>query len=217
MWKGDWKIDVSLQTSDVRQKKYLTTEDRRLMTLFMNRLKQKYQEEIQKTLRDELKITNSLALPKVKKVVINMGIGEAKDNAGILDKALIVVTQLAGQKPVVTKAKKSISSFKLSQGQPIGIMVTLRGEKMYAFLDKLFSIVLPKVRDFRGVSELAFDGQGNYNLGLREQMIFPEVDYKNIDKPRGFQITINTTAKNREEGKRLLELLGMPFRKVGNA
>jgi len=142
-----------------------------------------------------------------------MGIGEAKDNTGVLDKALIVITQLAGQKPVITKAKKSISSFKLTQGAPIGIMVTLRGEKMYAFLDKLFNIVLPKVRDFRGVSELAFDQGGNYNLGLREQMIFPEVDYKNIDKPRGFQITINTTAKNKEEGKRLLELLGMPFRK----
>ncbi len=213
MWKGDWKIDSSLQMSDIRQNNFLMTEDLSLTTFYMNRLKQKYQEEVLKTLQSEFKVTNLLAVPKIRKVVINMGIGEAKDNTGVLDKALIVITQLAGQKPVITKAKKSISSFKLTQGAPIGIMVTLRGEKMYAFLDKLFNIVLPKVRDFRGVSELAFDQGGNYNLGLREQMIFPEVDYKNIDKPRGFQITINTTAKNKEEGKRLLELLGMPFRK----
>jgi large subunit ribosomal protein L5 len=156
----------------------------------MNRLKQRYQEEIAKTLKDELQVKNAMALPKVTKIVINMGIGEAKDNEGILEKAKINIEALAGQKPVVTRAK------------------------MYAFLDKLISIVLPKVRDFRGVPLASFDKSGNYNLGLREQIIFPEVDYKNIDKPRGMQITITTTAKNKEEGKRLLELLGMPFQKV---
>jgi large subunit ribosomal protein L5 len=180
----------------------------------MNRLKQRYQEEIAKTLKDELQVKNAMALPKVTKIVINMGIGEAKDNEGILEKAKINIEALAGQKPVVTRAKKSISSFKLVAGNPIGLMVTLRGDKMYAFLDKLISIVLPKVRDFRGVPLASFDKSGNYNLGLREQIIFPEVDYKNIDKPRGMQITITTTAKNKEEGKRLLELLGMPFQKV---
>jgi large subunit ribosomal protein L5 len=182
----------------------------------MNRLKQQYQDDIRKTLKDEFGYKNDLSVPKVEKIVINMGIGEAKDSDSILEKAKNNVTALAGQKPVVTKAKKSISAFKLVQGQAIGLMVTLRGEKMYAFLDKLINIVLPKVRDFRGVSDVAFDGQGNYNLGLREQIIFPEVDYKNIDKPRGMQITINTSAHNREQGKRLLELMGMPFRKTGD-
>ncbi len=182
----------------------------------MNRLKQKYNEEIKNKLKEEFKLKNDLAVPRVKKVVINMGIGEAKDNQGILDKAALVITQIAGQKPVITKAKKSISTFKLTLGAQIGLMVTLRGDKMYAFLDKLINIVLPKVRDFRGVSDLSFDKQGNYNLGVREQTLFAEVDYKNVDKMRGLQITINTTAKNIEQGKKLLELLGMPFRKVSN-
>lgn len=142
-----------------------------------------------------------------------MGVGEAKDSETVLEKTLITVTAIAGQKPVVTKAKKSISSFKLVQGAPIGIMVTLRGEKMYAFFDKLVSIVLPKVRDFRGISDKSFDSQGNFNLGLREQTIFPEVDYKNVDKIRGLQVTIATTAANKEQGRKLLELMGMPFTK----
>lgn len=179
-----------------------------------NRLKTKYLEEIKPKLKEELKVKNDLALPRLKKVVINMGIGEAKDNQGVLDKATINLTAISGQKPMVTKAKKSIAAFKLVAGAPIGLMVTLRGEKMYVFLDKLISVVLPKVRDFRGISDQSFDSQGNFNLGLREQMIFPEVDYKNIDKTRGMQITVATTAKTKEEGKMLLELMGVPFKKV---
>lgn len=178
----------------------------------MNQLKTKYLEEVKVKLKEEFNIKNFLAVPRITKIVINMGISEAKDNEGILEKVRGNITSLAGQKPVVTKARKSIASFKLTQGAPIGLMVTLRGDKMYAFLDKLVNIVLPKVRDFRGVSDKSFDRQGNFNLGLRELLIFPEVDYKNVDKPRGLQITINTSATNFDQGKRLLELLGMPFR-----
>lgn len=182
---------------------------------YMNRLKQKYLEEIKKKLEEEFGVKNPMAVPAIKKVVVNMGIADAKDNEGVLDKSKENLTVLAGQRAVVTKAKKSIAAFKLTQGSPIGLKVTLRGEKMFAFLDKLINIVLPKVRDFRGVPNEGFDGQGNYNLGIREQMLFPEVDYKNIDRARGLQITINTSAKSKEEGKRLLELLGMPFAKGG--
>jgi large subunit ribosomal protein L5 len=184
----------------------------------MNRLKEKYLKEIKKVLKEELSLTSDLSVPKVDKIVVNIGSSEAKDNEEILSRLQNNLTIMTGQKPVVTRAKKSISAFKLTKGAPIGLMVTLRGEKMYAFLDKLISTVLPKVRDFRGVSSTAFDGRGNFNLGLREQMIFPEVDmaaasggFKNNDKIRGLQITVVTTAKNSEEGKRLLELLGMPF------
>jgi len=177
----------------------------------MNNLKKKYLEEVSEKLKEEFAVKNHMAIPRVRKVVINIGLADAKDNAGILEKMSGNLGALAGQKPVVTKAKQSIAAFKLTAGQSIGLMVTLRGEKMYSFLEKLFNIVLPKVRDFRGVSDKSFDKSGNYNLGLREQIIFPEIDYKNIDKPRGLQITINTTAKNEEEGKRLLELMGMPF------
>ncbi|MBI2022521.1 50S ribosomal protein L5 [Candidatus Daviesbacteria bacterium] len=179
----------------------------------MNRVKQKYLDEIKKQLMSDFNITNPYAVPKLKKIVINMGIGEAKDNSGVLDKTSQALAALTGQKPVVTKAKKSIASFKLTEGAPIGLMVTLRGEKMYAFFDKLTSIVLPKVRDFRGVSTESFDGRGNYNLGVREHTIFPEVDYKLVDKVRGMQVTINTTAENKDQAKKLLELLGMPFKK----
>lgn len=182
----------------------------------MNSLQQQYNQVIKNTLKDELKSANVMAIPKVTKVVINIGAGEAKDNPAVLEANKTNLAAIAGQKPVITRAKKSISSFKLQQGQPIGVMVTLRGERMYAFLEKLTNAVLPKVRDFRGVSDKAFDGQGNYNLGLREQVIFPEVDFRSADKTRGLQITIATTAKNREEGKRLLELLGMPFAKGAN-
>src|SRR3989339_720879 len=160
-----------------------------------------------------------MATPKVTKIVINIGLGEAKDNSGILDKVKVYFSQLAGQSPVVTLAKKSIASFKVSQGQAIGMMVTLRGDKMYAFLDKLVSIVLPKVRDFKGISANSFDSFGNLNIGLKEQTIFPEVDYKSVDKTRGLAVTIATTAKNRgghtakEEGRKLLEYLGMPFKR----
>lgn len=179
----------------------------------MNRLKQKYLEEVKDKLKEEFEFKNTYAVPHIKKVVINMGIGEAKDNEGVLEKAKTNIVSIAGQTPVVTKAKKSIAAFKLTKGQSIGLMVTLRGEKMYAFLDKFMSVVLPKVRDFRGVSDKSFDGAGNFNLGLREQTIFPEIDYRNIDKVRGLQVTITTSAANKEQGRRLLELLGMPFTK----
>lgn len=178
----------------------------------MQRLKEKYFKEIREQLQQELGLKNKLAVPSVTKIVISIGLGEAKDNSGVLDKVKVYLAQLAGQDPVVTKAKKSIAAFKVAQGQPIGMMVTLRGDKMYAFLDKLVSIALPKVRDFRGISDSSFDQNGNLNIGLKEQTIFPEVDYKSVDKTRGLAVTITTTAKNKEEGKKLLEYLGMPFR-----
>ena len=178
----------------------------------MNRLKEKYLKEIRQKLMDEFKLKNALSVPSVKKIVISMGLGEAKDNKDVLEKAKVYLTALAGQASVVTYAKKSIASFKVTAGQPIGMMVTLRGTRMYAFLDKLINIVLPKVRDFKGISESSFDMMGNLNIGLREQTIFPEVDYKTVDKSRGMAVTITTTAKTKEEGKKLLELLGMPFR-----
>ncbi len=177
-----------------------------------NRLREKYINEVQQKLQEDLKLKNKLAVPRLRKIVISIGLGEAKDNAGVLDKVKVYLTALAGQKPVVTLAKKSIASFKVSKGQPIGMMVTMRGDKMYAFLDKLVSIVLPKVRDFKGISEGAFDSHGNLNIGLKEQIIFPEVDYKSVDKVRGLAVTITTTARTKEEGKKLLEGLGMPFR-----
>lgn len=180
----------------------------------MNRLKQKYNEEVKGKLSEELGVKNPHALPRLIKVVVNMAVSEGKENASVIDKAAANLTAITGQKAMVTKAKKSIAAFKLTEGAPIGVMATLRGEKMFAFLDKLIGVVLPKVRDFRGVSDKSFDGQGNYNLGLREQILFPEVDYKTIDRIRGLQITINTSAKNREQGKKFLELLGMPFAKL---
>ncbi len=180
----------------------------------MNRLKTKYNEEVAGKLKEELGVKNPHALPRLIKVVINMAVSDGKDSGSAIEKAAANITVISGQKAMITKAKKSISAFKLTEGAPIGVMATLRGEKMYAFLDKLINIVLPKVRDFRGVSDKSFDGQGNFNLGLREQILFPEVDYKTIDRIRGLQITINTSAKNRGEGKKLLELLGMPFAKA---
>lgn len=179
----------------------------------MNTLKDQYKNEIKKKLGEEFNIKNEMMIPKLKKIVINMGIAEAKDNFGLIEKAQANTALLAGQKPIITKAKKSIANFKLTKGVPIGLMVTLRGDRMYAFFNKLVGVVLPKVRDFRGVSDESFDGHGNFNLGLKEQTIFPEIDYQNIDKVRGLQVTINTTAKNKEQSKRLLELLGMPFKK----
>lgn len=178
----------------------------------MNRLKEKYLNEVRERLREELGLKNMLAVPSLCKIVISMGLGEAKDNSGVLEKAKVYLSQLAAQIPVTTYAKKSIASFKVSKGQPIGMMVTLRGDKMYAFLDKLINIVLPKVRDFKGISQNSFDQSGNLNIGLREQTIFPEVDYKTVDKTRGLAVTISTTAKNIDEGKKLLEYLGVPFR-----
>jgi len=178
------------------------------------RLKERYQKEVAPAIAKEFGIKNPMAIPRVQKVVLNMGMGEAIANAKILDTAVDELRLITGQKPVVTKAKKSIASFKLRQGMPIGVMVTLRGDRMYEFLDRLVSIALPRVRDFRGVSPKAFDGRGNYSLGLREQIIFPEVDYDRVDRIRGMQVSIVTTAKTDEEGKKLLELLGMPFAKA---
>lgn len=178
----------------------------------MNRLKEKYMNEIRQKLQEDLGLKNKMAVPSIEKIVISIGLGEAKDNAGILDKAKIYLAALAGQSPVVTLAKKSISTFKVVKGQSIGMMVTLRGDRMYSFLDKFVSVVLPKVRDFKGLSANSFDNTGNLNIGLKEQTIFPEVDYKTVDKTRGLAVTITTTAKNKEQGRKLLEYLGVPFR-----
>ena len=180
----------------------------------VNRLKEKYQKEIVPKLVEEFGLKNKLSAPKVTKVVISVGAGDAKDDKSLLNNVVTYLGALTGQKPVITVAKKSIATFKVTAGAPVGTMVTLRGGRMYVFLDKLFSAVLPKVRDFRGIADSSFDGQGNFNLGLREQLIFPEVDYKNVEKTRGMAITIVTSAGERVKGKRLLELLGMPFKKV---
>ena len=176
------------------------------------RLKERYQKEVAPAIAKEFSITNPMAIPRVEKIVINMGIGEAIGNAKILDTAADELRAIVGQKPVITKAKKSIASFKLRQGMPIGTMVTLRGERMYEFLDRLVSIALPRVRDFRGVSPKAFDGRGNYTIGVREQLIFPEIDFNKVDKLRGMNISIVTTARNDEQARALLKGLGMPFR-----
>lgn len=178
----------------------------------MARLKDRFREEIAPAIAKEFNIDNPMAIPKIEKVVINMGMGEAIANTKILDVAVEEVRAIAGQKPVITKAKKSIASFKLRQGMNIGTMVTLRGERMYEFLDRLITVALPRVRDFRGVSAKAFDGRGNYTLGIREQLIFPEIDFNKVDKTRGMNITIVTTAKNDEQSRALLKAMGMPFR-----
>ena len=176
------------------------------------RLKERYQKEVAPAIAKEFGIENPMAIPRVQKVVLNMGMGEAIANAKILDTAVDELRSITGQKPVVTKAKKSIASFKLRQGMPIGVMVTLRGDRMYEFLDRLVSIALPRVRDFRGVSPKAFDGRGNYTIGIREQLIFPEIDFNKVDKLRGMNISIITTARNDEQARALLKGLGMPFR-----
>ena len=176
------------------------------------RLKERYQKEIAPALAKEFDIKNKMAIPKVEKVIINMGLGEAIGNSKLLDVAVEELKTITGQKPVVTKAKKSIANFKLRQGMAIGTMVTLRGDRMYEFLDRLIAIALPRVRDFRGVSAKSFDGRGNYTLGIREQLIFPEIDFNKVDKTRGMNISIVTTAKNDEQARALLKALGMPFR-----
>ncbi len=176
------------------------------------RLKERYTKEIAPALSKEFGITNPMATPRLQKIVINMGMGEAIANAKILDTAADELTAITGQKPVITKAKKSIATFKLREGMPIGTMVTLRGDRMYEFLDRLVSVALPRVRDFRGISPKAFDGRGNYTLGIREQLIFPEIDFNKVDKTRGMNISIVTTAKNDEQARSLLRALGMPFR-----
>lgn len=176
------------------------------------RLKERYQKDVAPAIAKEFAIKNPMAIPRLEKIVLNMGMGEAVANAKILDTAVVELTSIAGQKPVITKAKKSIASFKLRQGMPIGVMVTLRGERMYEFFDRLVSVALPRVRDFRGVSPKAFDGRGNYTIGIREQLIFPEIDFNKVDKLRGMNISIVTTARNDEEARALLKALGMPFR-----
>jgi large subunit ribosomal protein L5 len=178
-------------------------------------LKARYQEEVVPALMKSLKASNVMEVPRVKKVVVNIGVGEALDNAKVLDAAVGDLTLITGQKPVVTKARKSIANFKLREGRSIGVKVTLRGERMWSFLDRLMNIALPRVRDFRGISPDAFDGRGNYTLGLREQLVFPEIEYDKIDKLRGLEITIVTSARSDDEGRQLLQMLGMPFKKEG--
>ena len=176
------------------------------------RLKEKYSKEIKSQLQKELGIENLMAVPKLEKIVINMGLGEATQNVKMMDPLVGDVGSIAGQKPVITKAKKSIAAFKLREGMPIGAMVTLRGDAMYEFLDRLISVALPRVRDFRGVSSKSFDGRGNYTLGLRDQLIFPEIDYAKVDKTKGMNVTIVTSAKDDNGARTLLKYFGMPFR-----
>jgi len=179
----------------------------------MNRMLERYQKEIAPTLFKSLDLKNVMQVPRVEKVVINIGLGESMDDAKAIEAATSDLVQISGQKPVMTKARKSIAAFKLREGRIIGTKVTLRGERMWAFLDRLMNIALPRVRDFRGVSANAFDGRGNYTLGLRDQLIFPEIDYDKIDKLRGMEVTIVTTAKTDDQARALLQLLGMPFKK----
>ena len=178
------------------------------------RLKETYKSEVTKKLREEFGLDNPMAIPKIEKIVLNMGLGEAVSNAKIMDTAVEEMAIIAGQKPVITKAKKSIAAFKLREGVPIGAMVTLRGDKMYEFLDRLINIALPRVRDFRGVATRSFDGRCNYTIGIKDHLIFPEIDYSKVDKSKGMNITIVTTAKTDEQARFLLKELGMPFVKA---
>lgn len=177
----------------------------------MDRLKEKYLNEVVPALTEKFGYKNIMEIPKIEKVVINMGVGEAVGNPKVLDAAVADMTLISGQKPILTRAKKSLAAWKLRQGMPIGAKVTLRGVRMYQFMDKFINVALPRVRDFRGVSAKAFDGRGNYSMGLKEQLIFPEIDYDKIDKIRGMNIIIVTTAKTDEEARELLKLMGMPF------
>ncbi len=178
----------------------------------MSRLKERYAKEVAPALAKEFGYSNVMAIPRIAKIVVNMGLGEATQNAKIIDTGADEVARITGQKPVATRAKKSIAQFKVRQGMPIGSMVTLRGERMWDFLDRLIAVALPRVRDFRGVSAKGFDGRGNYTLGLKDQLLFPEIDYMKVDKARGMNISVVTTAKSDEESRKLLQLLGMPFR-----
>ena len=178
----------------------------------MNRLKEKYQKEVVPGLTKEFGYTNVMAIPKITKVVVNMGLGEATGNAKIADTGADEISRVTGQKAVITRSKKSIAQFKVRKGMPIGTMVTLRGERMWEFLDRLIAVALPRVRDFRGVPPKGFDGRGNYTLGLRDQLLFPEIDYMKVDKARGMNVSVVTTAKTDEEARKLLQFIGMPFR-----
>ena len=177
----------------------------------MSTMKTLYTNEVAPALFKKFGYKSTMQIPKLDKIVINIGLGEAKENAKVIDAAMSDLTKITGQKPVVTKAKKSIANFKLRQGMPIGVKVTLRGEKMYEFIDRLFNVALPRVRDFRGINPNAFDGRGNYSLGIKEQLIFPEIEYDKIDKIRGMDVIFVTTAKTDEEGRELLTLMGAPF------
>ena len=178
----------------------------------MSRLKEKYVKEVVPALKKEFGYTNVMAIPKIQKVVVNMGLGEATSNAKVIEVATDELGRITGQKAVVRRAKKSIAQFKVREGMPVGASVTLRGERMYDFLDRLMSIALPRVRDFKGVSPRGFDGRGNYTLGLRDQLLFPEIDYMKVDKARGMNVSVVTTARTDEECRKLLQLMGMPLR-----
>ena len=178
----------------------------------MSRLRDRYEQDVAPALQKEFGYSNVMAIPKIRKIVVNMGLGEATQNAKIVDTGADEVARITGQKPVTTRAKKSIAQFKVRKGMPIGSMVTLRGDRMWNFLDRLISVALPRVRDFRGVSPKGFDGRGNYTLGLKDQLLFPEIDYMKVDKARGMNISVVTTAQSDEESRKLLQLLGMPFR-----
>ena len=194
--------DLILQTSDLARRAVMAP-----------RLKERYQQEIAPALQQEFGYANRMQVPRLEKVTVNIGLGEAVQNAKALDSAMADLTAITGQKPVVTRAKKSIANFKIRQGMPIGLMVTLRGDRMYEFLDRFLNVALPRIRDFQGAPANAFDGRGNYSLGVREQLIFPEIDYDRIDRIRGLQVTIVTTARSDEEARRLLQLLGVPFQR----
>ena len=178
----------------------------------MNRLKDRYQKDVMPALKKEFGYRNVMAIPRLEKVVVNMGLGEATSNAKIADTGADELGRITGQKAMIRRATKSIAQFKLRQGMPVGAMVTLRGERMYEFLDRLISIALPRVRDFRGVSPKGFDGRGNFTLGLRDQLLFPEIDYMKVDKARGMNVSVVTSAKTDQEARKLLQLIGMPFR-----
>ncbi len=179
----------------------------------MNRMQEKYQQEVAPALLEQFNYPNVMMVPRIQKVVVNIGLGEALDNAKAIDAAVGDLEKITGQKPILRRARKSIAAFKLREGRVIGVKVTLRGARMWDFLDRLINIALPRVRDFRGISPNSFDGRGNYTLGLRDQLVFPEIEYDKVDKLRGMEISIVTTAKNDEEGRALLKLLGMPFKK----
>ena len=178
----------------------------------MNRLRERYTQSVVPALAKEFSYTNGMVVPKIEKIVVNMGLGEATENTKIIDVGADELSRITGQRPVTTRAKKSVAQFKLRKGMPIGAMVTLRGERMYEFLDRLISIALPRVRDFRGVSPRGFDGRGNYTMGLKDQLIFIEIDYMKVDRSRGMNVSVVTTARTDEEARRLLQLMGMPLR-----
>ena len=183
----------------------------------MSRLKERYEKEVAPALKKEFGYGNVMAIPRIEKVVVNMGLGEATSNAKLVDTGADELARITGQKPVTRRAKKSIAAFKVRKGMPIGTMVTLRGERMWEFLDRLMNIALPRVRDFKGVSPRGFDGRGNYTLGLRDQLLFPEIDYMKVDKARGMNVSVVTTAKTDQEARKLLQFVGMPFRQAGQS